>query len=161
MTELEQTLASLKGTEISASDWVLVDQQRIDMFAAATEDRQWIHVDPERARRELPGGKTIAHGYLTLALSAGLAAKILELPGVASGVNYGLNKVRFMAPVPCGSRIRPHLALLEYERKAGAFLTTWQVTIEIEGARKPACLAEALALLQPAHQGHGGDGSGK
>lgn len=150
MIDLERTLASLKGTEIGASDWLLVDQQRIDLFAEATEDRQWIHVDPERAKRELPGGKTIAHGYLTLALSAGLATKMLELPGVDSGINYGLNKIRFMTPVPSGGRVRTHLALLDYERKAGAFLTTWQITVEVEGARKPACIAEALALLQPA-----------
>ncbi|RDK06540.1 MaoC family dehydratase [Cupriavidus lacunae] len=143
------TLAEFVGRELGTSDWVLVDQARIDAFAQCTGDRQWIHVDVERAKRESPFGATIAHGYLTLSLLASLAIEIGLIPGDASsGLNYGLDKVRFMAPVKAGSRVRSRVTLLSVEDKGdGRYMVKMANELQIDGASKPALLAETLALL--------------
>jgi acyl dehydratase len=143
------TLSEFVGCEIGVSSWVSVDQQRIDEFADCTGDCQWIHVDAERARRDSPYGGTIAHGYLTLSLAASLAIEAGAIPPDASAaLNYGLNKVRFMAPVQTGARVRNRVVLIAVEHKAGArVLLTLQNTIEIEGEARPALVAESLALL--------------
>ena len=143
------TLADFVGRELGLSDWVTVDQKRIDEFAAATGDHQWIHVDVERAGRESPFGRTIAHGYLTLSLVAGSTLEIGAIPTDAkAGLNYGLDKVRFMAPVKSGARVRNRVVLLEAEDKGnGRVLIKLQSTMEIEGADKPALVAEMLTML--------------
>ncbi|RFB78472.1 MaoC family dehydratase [Methylovirgula sp. 4M-Z18] len=140
------------GKELGVSDWVTIDQARIDQFAACTGDHQWIHVDVERAKRESPFKGTIAHGYLTLSLIASLSMEVGILPAdVAAGLNYGLDKVRFLAPVPAGARVRLRVVLLGVGPKdAGQVLMKTQNTLEIEGSTKPALLAETLALLVPA-----------
>jgi acyl dehydratase len=146
------TLGEFKGCEIGTSDWHVVDQRRIDEFADCTGDRQWIHVDVERAQRESPYGGTIAHGYLTLSLAASLSIEAGVIPpDAAAALNYGLDKVRFVAPVKAGSRVRNRVTLLAAEPKgAGRVLVTLQNTIEIDGEPKPALIAESLALLMAA-----------
>jgi acyl dehydratase len=134
------------GKPVGTSDWVVVDQAMIDAFAEATGDHQWIHVDAERARREMPGGKTIAHGYLTLSLLPRLGANVYEIREVSRGINYGSNKVRFTAPVPAGSRVRLHQVLKSVENIAGGVRLTFDSTIEVEGSDKPALVAETLSL---------------
>src|SRR5262245_29506296 len=143
------TAPQFVGRELGASDWVTVDQDRIDAFAACTGDRQWIHVDVERARRESPFGGTIAHGYLTLAL---VAALVMELgvipPDAATGLNYGLDKVRFIAPVKAGKRVRLRASLLAAEAQSGArMLLRLACTLKIKGEAKPALVAETLCML--------------
>ncbi len=140
-------LAALAGQEIGVSEWVAVDQERIDQFADATGDHQWIHVDRERAKRELPGGKTIAHGFLTLSLIPMLAAKIMRVTGVSRGINYGLNRVRFTGMVPVESRVRGRQKLLSVEQRGDATQLISEFTIEVEGHERPACVAEAIGLL--------------
>jgi len=142
-----EELPSLAGQETGVSDWVLIDQDRINKFAEATGDHQWIHVDVERAKKEMPGGKTIAHGYLTLSLIPMLGAEILRVTGVTRGINYGSNKVRFTNMVPVGSRVRARQKLLAVEPKAGGLQLTNEVTIEIEGQPRPACVAETISLV--------------
>lgn len=142
-------LAARAGQELGVSTWIEIDQARIDAFAACTGDHQWIHVDVERARRESPFGGTIAHGYLTLSL---VAPSTLEVVGARvaarQALNYGLEKVRFLAPVRAGRRVRNRIALVGVEAKGdGRFLVTTENTIEIEGEAKPALVATALALL--------------
>jgi acyl dehydratase len=146
------TLEEFKGREIGVSRWVVVDQKRIDEFAECTGDRQWIHVDVERARRESPYGGTIAHGYLTLSLAASLAIDAGVIPAdAAAALNYGLDKVRFVAPVRAGARVRNRILLRQVENKAdGRALLTMENTIEIEGETKPALVAESLAMLMRA-----------
>ena len=146
------TLPHFVGREIGVSEWTLVDQRRIDAFAECTGDRQWIHVDVERARRESPYGGTIAHGYLTLSLAASLCIEAGAIPSDASAaLNYGLDKVRFMAPVRAGARVRNRVVLASCERKAtDRVLIRLRNTIEIEGEDKPALVAESLALLMDA-----------
>jgi acyl dehydratase len=137
------------GQELGVSDWLTIDQSRIDQFAECTGDRQWIHVDVERARRESPFGAPVAHGYLTLSLLAPTALAILIRPaGITQAFNYGLDRVRFIAPVKVGSRVRNRIKLLAVEEKPGsrALLTT-ENTIEIEGEDKPALTAVALAMI--------------
>jgi acyl dehydratase len=143
------TLADYTGREIGASDWLTIDQHRIDEFADCTGDRQWIHVDVERARRESPFGGTIAHGYLTLSVAASLAIEAGVIPpDAAAALNYGLDKVRFLAPVKAGSRVRNRVVLVAAEAKGpGRSLITLQNTIEIEGEAKHALIADSLALL--------------
>src|ERR1700758_2058833 len=143
------SIDSFVGRELGVSDWVSVDQARIDAFAACTGDGQWIHVDVERARRESPFGGPIAHGYLTLSL---VAAMIMELglvpPDAATGLNYGLDKVRFIAPVKAGARVRTRARLLAAEPQAGGrLLLKVECTLEIEGEAKPALVAETLCML--------------
>jgi acyl dehydratase len=138
-------LAALVGQDIATSDWITVTQEQIDLFAQATGDYQWIHVDPVRAK-EGPFGTTIAHGFLTLSLIPKLMAAAVEVRDTRMGVNYGLNRVRFTAPVPVDSRLRAHLKLIASEPVAGnGQQMTWQVTVEREGSDKPACIAESIA----------------
>lgn len=137
---------ALIGEEVGLSDWAVIDQQRVDQFAAATADHQWIHVDTERAAKEMPDGKTIAHGYLTLALIPALTGDFVEVKNLARAINFGLNKVRFYAPVPVGSRLRARAIVLQARQRAGALLLTSQVRIEVDGQRKPACVAETLGM---------------
>ncbi len=132
------------GQEVAVTDWVEITQERIDLFARATGDHQWIHVDPERAAQG-PFGTTIAHGFLTLSLLAQFMGEAYAIEGAQMGVNYGLNKVRFPAPVPVGSRLRARLKLLGTEPVApGGLQMAWEVTLEREGAAKPVCVAESL-----------------
>ena len=142
-------LEPLIGQEVAVSPWIAIEQDRIDRFAEATDDRQWIHVDPERARRG-PFGTPIAHGFLTLSLLPQLMASAVTVGNPVMAVNYGLNKVRFPAPVPVGSRLRAHLKLLELEHLPPQLgqpgvQVTWQVTIEREGSDKPVCVAESVS----------------
>ncbi len=133
------------GREIAASDWLAVDQERIDRFADATGDHQWIHVDPTRAKAESPFGATIAHGYLTLSLLPHMMLETLEVQGGRMSINYGLNRVRFAAPVRAGDRIRARFTLAALEDIPGGIQLTWHALIEIEGQHKPACVAEMIA----------------
>ncbi len=136
-------LRELAGREIGTSDWVEITQEKINQFAEATGDRQWIHVDPERARAESPFGTTIAHGFLTLSLLSSLAAPV-RIPGLRMTINYGLDRVRFIAPVPSGSRIRARFTLQSVEDAAGGVKARWTVTVECEGSHRPCCVAEWL-----------------
>jgi acyl dehydratase len=138
---------ALIGEEVGLSDWAVIDQHRIDQFAEATADHQWIHVDVERAAKEMPDGKTIAHGYLTLALIPTLTGKFIQVENLARAVNFGLNKVRFYAPIPVGSRLRGRATILQARQRAGALLLTSEIRIEVEGQRKPACIAETLGMF--------------
>ena len=145
-------LGEFTGREIGVSAWVEVDQHKIDEFADCTVDRQWIHVDVARARRESPYGGTIAHGYLTLSLVASTTIDAGAIPpDAAAALNYGLDKVRFIAPVKAGARVRNRIVLLTVDEKApGRVLIKMQNTIEIEGEAKPALIAESLAMLMAA-----------
>ena len=136
------------GRELGASRWMTLDQRRIDEFADCTDDRQWIHVDAERARRESPLGTTIAHGYLTLAMIAPSTLEVLVEPaGITQALNYGLDRVRFLAPVRSGARVRNRIKLIAAEPKGeGRFLLTTENTIEIENEPKPALIAHVLVL---------------
>lgn len=140
-----EDLSARIGEEIGVGDWLEVDQHRIDTFADATDDHQWIHVDNEKAAAG-PFGTTIAHGFLTLSLIVTLQPK-LEVPGVRMGINYGLDRVRFISPVPSGSRIRARSVLREVNEVAGGLQVKQEVTIELEGSEKPACVAESIARL--------------
>ena len=135
-------LPGLAGTELGRSDWYEVTQESVNLFADATGDHQWIHVDVERAKAESPFGGPIAHGYLTLSLLIPLVAQVLVVADAVMGVNYGLNKVRFPAPVPVGSKVRARVTLKDVEEAAGGLQTTFSVTIEREGGDKPVCIAE-------------------
>ncbi len=137
-------LAACVGQEVVVSDWFTVTQQQIDQFAAATGDDQWIHVDAARASSG-PFGATIAHGYLTLSLIAGFSMRSFKVEGVRMGINYGLDKVRFMAPVPVGSRLRARMQLLQATPIEGGMQLAWKTTIEREGEAKPVCVAEPLS----------------
>jgi acyl dehydratase len=140
------------GHELGLSDWVAIDQPRIDAFASCTGDHQWIHVDVERAKRESPFRGPIAHGYLALAMVAPLAMQVGIIPrDAAAGLNYGVDKVRFLAPVPAGARVRLRVVLVGIEhREGGQVLMKTLNTMELEGSEKPALIAETLALLVPA-----------
>ncbi|MHC2148625.1 MaoC family dehydratase [Pseudomonas sp. 210_17 TE3656] len=142
-----ETLAELQGLVgevVGTSDWVSIDQQRINTFAEATGDHQWIHVDPERAATG-PFGKPIAHGFLTLSLLPTFMTNAFEVRDVKMGVNYGMNKVRFVQPVPVDSRLRAHFKLQSWEALDGnGAQVTYEMTVEIEGAAKPACVAETI-----------------
>ena len=135
-------LPSLKGEELGTSDWFEVTQDRVNLFADATGDHQWIHIDVERAKAESPFGGPIAHGYLTLSLLVPLVSQTYTISDAKMGVNYGLNKVRFPAPVPVGSKVRAHVTLKDVEEVAGGLQNTFAVTIEREGGDKPVCIAE-------------------
>ncbi|MCQ0021787.1 MaoC family dehydratase [Streptomyces somaliensis DSM 40738] len=136
------------GTHLGHSRWHEITQERVDRFADATGDHQWIHLDRERAARG-PFGTTIAHGFLTLSLLPMLAGEVYAVEGVRMGVNYGCNRVRFPAPVPVGSRVRAGVELLGVEPSAQGYLVTALVSIEVEGGGKPACVAESLAVVVP------------
>ncbi|EEA00702.1 MaoC domain protein dehydratase [Burkholderia sp. H160] len=152
MNSKEYSMAALEdfvGRELGVSNWIVVDQARIDAFAQCTGDTQWIHVDVERAKRASPFGGTIAHGYLTLSLLAALAIEIGVIPGDASaGLNYGLDKVRFMTPVKAGARVRNRATLLAVDRKSGGRIIVRMANeLQIDGEDKPALVAETLAML--------------
>jgi acyl dehydratase len=137
-------VSGLVGQELGTSDWFEVTQDRVDTFADATGDHQWIHVDVERATAESPFGGPIAHGYLTLSLLVPLLAQVLVVSDTAMGVNYGLNKVRFPSPVPVGSRVRLTATLKDVEQVTGGLQLTFTVVIEREGGEKPVCIAEPV-----------------
>jgi acyl dehydratase len=140
-------LPSLVGQELGVSDWLEMTQDRVNRFADATGDHQWIHVDVERATKEL--GAPIAHGFLVVSLIPFLARNIIAYKGVSRGINYGSNKVRFTNVVPVGSRIRMRVKVLSVDKRAGAFQVINQCTIEIEGQDRPACVAENISLIYP------------
>ena len=146
VTQIESiaALANYTGKEVGISDWLEVSQERIDQFAEASEDRQWIHIDRERAARESSFKTTIAHGFLTLSLLSVLARLAVSVGGVRMGINYGLNRVRFVSPVPAGARIRGRFTLAMVEEIKGGVQSTWNVTVECEGSEKPCCVAEWL-----------------
>jgi len=132
------------GAKLALSDWLEVTQERINLFAEATGDHQWIHTDPSRAARESPFKETIAHGFLTLSLLSELMKLAMSVGGVRMGINYGLNRVRFVRPVPAGARIRGRFVLAGVEPIDGGVQAVWKVTVEREGSEKPCCVAEWL-----------------
>lgn len=136
-------LRAAAGTTLGASEWMTIDQSQVDMFADATGDHQWIHVDPERAAAG-PFGRTIVHGFLTLSLLPTFIGQVYRVDNVTMGVNYGVNRVRFTAPLPVGSKVRGVVELLEVAEAGGGVQLTNKVTVEIEGAEKPALVAEWL-----------------
>jgi acyl dehydratase len=144
-----QDLTSKIGSELHVSDWFEITQERINNFADVTEDHQWIHVDPERAVRESPYGGTVAHGFLTLSLVPCLTKAVdpdqPRIPGAKMGVNYGLNRVRFPHPVRVGDKIRTRTELQEVEEVKGGIQLVNKITVEVEGAEKPACVAEMVS----------------
>ncbi len=142
--DLDQLRAAV-GTHLGYSEWLEITQERVNLFADATGDHQWIHVDVERAKAESPFGGPIAHGYLTLSLSNFFLPQVVEVRGISAGVNYGANKVRFPAPVPVGSRLRAGVELAAVEEVAGGVQTTMVITVEIDGSPKPACVIESLS----------------
>jgi acyl dehydratase len=142
---LDELRAVPPGTDLGVSDWIEVTQDRVDTFAEATGDHQWIHVDVERARRDSPFGGPIAHGYLTLSLSNLVMPQLVEVRGVSLGVNYGTGKVRFPAPVPVGARVRGRGELVACDEVPGGVQTTIRITMEVEGGAKPACVVDALS----------------
>ena len=144
MTEVHD-LSDLRkrlGEEIAVSDWFELSQDRISQFAETTEDRQWIHVDPARAARESPYGTTIAHGFLTLSMISVLLRSAIRLPSLRMGINYGLNRVRFMAAVPSGARIRGRFVPADIQDVEGGYQVAWKITIERDGGDRPCCVAE-------------------
>ena len=142
-------LATCVGQEVAVSDWLTITQQQVNLFAEATGDHQWIHVDPEKAAKG-PFGGPIAHGFLTLSLIPKFFESSFDIVGSRMGVNYGLNKVRFTSPVPVGSRLRARMKLLASEPIANdGVQMTWEVTVEREGAAKPVCVAESLVRRYP------------
>lgn len=143
------------GEEIAVSDWLEVTQDRIKQFAEATEDRQWIHVDADRAATESPFGTTIAHGFLTLSLVSVLARRAMTFGPMRLAVNYGVNRVRFIAPVPSGARVRGRFSPAALEEIGDALQVTWHIVIEREGGDKPCCVADWIVRYHPA----GGTGS--
>jgi acyl dehydratase len=142
-------MAALVGQEVAVSDWITITQAQVNQFAEATGDHQWIHVDVERAKKG-PFGAPIAHGYLTLSLLPKFFESAMRVEQVGMGVNYGLNRVRFMAPVPVGSKVRARLKLLKSDPiDNNGQQMTWEATVEIEGSSKPACVAESIARRYP------------
>jgi len=139
-----EELKRLVGREVGFSDWHLVTQEAIQMFADATLDHQWIHVDPERAKRESPFGGPIAHGYYTLSLAPYLLANIIDVKAKKMGVNYGLNRLRFTAPVPIPSKLRLRATLAQVEEIQGGLQATFHLQFEVDGKEKPSCVAEAI-----------------
>ena len=146
MIEIESVkkLGELVGRDVAVSEWIEVTQERIDQFAEATEDRQWIHTDPERAARESPFKGTIAHGFLTLSLLSEMGRTAMKVGGVRMGINYGLDRVRFIAPIPAGSRIRGSFHLASFREVDDWALATWSVTVEREGGANMCCVANWL-----------------
>jgi acyl dehydratase len=143
--ETVHALNSFVGLEIAATDWLTITQDRIDRFAEATEDRQWIHVDRERAKKESPFGTTIAHGFLTLSLFSRFMQQAIQIKsGVRMGINYGLNRVRFPSPVPADSQIRARVSVLSLKEIPKAVEATFSITVEARGTEKPCCVAEWL-----------------
>jgi acyl dehydratase len=148
ISSLDELQSLVGGETVASSSWIRIEQSMIDSFAGVSGDRQWIHVDAERARGESPWGTTIAHGFLTLSLLSLMAADAVSLHlGQSASINYGLNKVRFPAPVPVGSRVRGHFAVAACGARPGGVEIVWLVTVEIEGQAKPVCVAEWVLRL--------------
>lgn len=143
-------LLDMAGSDLGTSDWVEIAQSDVDAFAKATRDEQWIHVDPERAAAG-PFGRTIVHGYMTLSMLVPLLHNTFQVNGVAMGINYGLNKVRFPAPTPVGSRVRVHAELVNAERVSGGVQAVVDATVEAEGVDKPVCVAQSIVRYYPAY----------
>jgi acyl dehydratase len=142
-----QEIKAAVGAEVGVSDWVEMTQARIDRFAEATGDNQWIHVDVERAKRELPGGVTIAQGYLTLGLIPGFLRSVMRLELLKRSLNYGSNRIRYMSTVPAGSRLRGRIAIAAAEdAPPDGLRVTYRVTVEIEGGKRPACIAGVISV---------------
>jgi len=137
---------ALEGQEVGVSDWITIDQERINRFAEATSDFQWIHVDEARAAKELPDGKTIVHGYMTLALIPALTGDFVHVENLDKAINFGCNKIRFYTMVPVGSRVRARATIKQARMRAGAMHLLSEIRIEVEGQRKPACVAETLGM---------------
>jgi acyl dehydratase len=137
---------ALEDLEVGVSDWIVIDQQMINQFAEATGDHQWIHVDQERAARELPNGKTIAHGYMTLSLIPALTKDFVHVENLTRALNFGCNKVRFYTMVPVGARVRARATVLQARKRGGALHMLSEIKVEVEGERKPACVAETLGM---------------
>jgi acyl dehydratase len=144
-----RTLSDRLGEEIAVGDWLEISQARIEQFAEATGDDQWIHVDPARAARESPFRTTIAHGFLTLSLVSTLMREAIHFSGLRMAINYGLNRVRFISPVPSGSRVRGRFSPAAVEDLGGSIQVTWQITIEREHGDKPSCAAEWIVRYYP------------
>jgi len=142
-------LSSLTGKEIGVSDWVTLDQAKVNQFADATGDHQWIHVDVERAKREMATGGTIVHGYFTLSLIPKFMFELLEITGISQMINYGANKVRFTNMVPTGSRVRGRLKVISVELKGKGATMNYEMVLEIEGQERPACIAEVIMMAFP------------
>lgn len=140
-------IKDMVGQETGVSDWYEITQDKVNLFADATGDHQWIHIDVERAKKEMPTGGTIAHGYMTLSLIPMLSSQILRIEGVTRGINYGCNKVRFTNMVPVGSRVRGRQRLLEVQERAGGLQLINEFTIEIEGQDRPACVAQTISIV--------------
>jgi acyl dehydratase len=138
------------GEEIAVGSWFEVSQDRINQFAEATGDHQWIHVDRARAAAESPFKTTIAHGFLTLSLMSTFIREAIELTGLRLAINYGLNRVRFVSPVPSGARVRARIVAAAFEEVSGAYQVSWSVTVEREGSDRPCCVAEWLVRYYPA-----------
>ena len=135
------------GTEIGVSEWVDITQDRINLFAEATCDEQWIHVDQDRAKREMPGGRTIAHGLLSVSLAPMFIRSVLGLKGLKNTLNYGADRIRYLSPVPAGSKLRGRVGIAEAEDvPPNGLRVHYRVTIEIEGGKRPACVAEVIGL---------------
>ncbi len=142
-----EEIKSAIGTEIGVSDWLEITQARIDKFAEATCDEQWIHIDQDRAKAELPGGKTIAHGMLSLSLAPMFIRSVMALKGLKNTLNYGADRIRYLAPVPAGSRLRGRTRIVEAEDvPPNGLRVSYRMMIEIEGSERPACVAELIAL---------------
>ena len=141
-------LMGKEGLEVGPSDWMEITQERINMFAEATGDHQWIHVDEEKAKMS-PFGSTIAHGYLTLSLAAKLMPEIIEVKGLKMGINYGTEKTRFITPVKSGANVRGRGEFVEIKEVPGGYQSTMRVTIEIEGEEKPACVVDTISRYYP------------
>jgi acyl dehydratase len=142
-----EEIKSAVGTEVGVSDWVEITQDRINKFADATCDEQWIHVDQDRAKQELPGGKTIAHGLLSLSLAPMFIRSVMGLKGLKTTLNYGADRIRYLSPVPAGSRIRGHVTIAEAEDvPPDGLRVQYHLTVELEGGKRPACVAELIAL---------------
>ncbi len=139
-------LSTLAGKEIGVSQWVTIDQAKVNQFADATGDHQWIHVDVERASREMATGGTIVHGYFTLSLIPKFMFELLEITGVGQMINYGANKVRFTSMVPTGSKLRGRLKVLSVEPKGAGVTMNYEMVMEIEGQERPACIAEVIMM---------------
>lgn len=142
-----EELQAAVGTEVGVSEWIEVTQERINMFAEATCDEQWIHIDRERAQTEMPGGKTIAHGLLSLSLTPMFIRSVMGLKGLRNTLNYGADRIRYLTPVPAGSRLRGRISIAEAEGVPPNRLRVhYRVVIEIEGGQRPACVAEVIGL---------------
>ena len=142
-----EDLKALEGLEVGVSDWLLISQEHINQFANLTHDHQWIHVDVERAKKEMPGGTTIAHGYLTLSMIPAMTAGFLEFTNLKMGINYGLNRVRFTNMVAVDSRIRARSVAKMVKQRSKAIQLIGETSVEIEGERKPACIVETVSFF--------------